>query len=647
MGRLLKIVFLFILLCAGTLRCPAEIDTPVLPDFNAIFEKLRLNIIDYNRYNDSIFLIHDHNDWIQFFLHRAERHHEIYDENKRMLGEIMTYFDTGTHEVPDTAYPALFAAYYEFTQKDDMGTGDPFFSADICNILEQHYKDNPCNDANNPILRIKVWQGMAYWNMFNLTKDINFARKSKECMMAAYESKNTNLALYHVCNFMGTFNLLQSTWVANKLITLPEHMTIRKHMKELLQDSLTQRLIRPKNIADARYYVKTADDQLARNIGIVDTVTIPKHFTDSILHHIEARNDTLRSMQAMAYYNNLLFKTYLKHISYEEALERSMKRYNWERKKLATVHFDDRELQRFVDQYYTLAYFNDTADISEYQKRKNVLRFCHDIVKVYQQRKSQQNSTSYISNLGRLVTYHRLLKHLTSKERIQFLNDMYVATQVTTYAHCVHVAELAAVVMDGILEYQPELLAGTLGCKSAKAVTRHKKKYRKFIHDAAMYHDLGKNSIISIITNEYRPTTDQEYAIIKTHPRQGLKYLAIAPTLARYTDTTLGHHKWYNGKGGYPPDFDNTASDKRILIDIVTLCDCMQAATEKVGRNYKSNKTFDKVMGELTRDAGVRYNPDLVNLIRQHADIAAKLDNLVQDGWLEIYYNIYSKFFKD
>ena len=50
----------------------------------------------------------------------------------------------------------------------------------------------------------------------------------------------------------------------------------------------------------------------------------------------------------------------------------------------------------------------------------------------------------------------------------------------------------------------------------------------------------------------------------------GLKYLKISQKLKYYHDTTLGHHKWYNGKGGYPNDFDNTKSPYRFMIDIIT-----------------------------------------------------------------------------
>lgn len=221
-----------------------------------------------------------------------------------------------------------------------------------------------------------------------------------------------------------------------------------------------------------------------------------------------------------------------------------------------------------------------------------------------------------------------------------------MATQVTTYAHSVHVAVLAETLLDGIIRYQPRLLVGMLGNNTIKEVKRHHKQLKAFIHDAAMYHDLGKNSIISVVHNDYRPLTDLEFSIIKKHPSLGVEYLELAPSLAKYRDTTLGHHKWYNGKGGYPEDFDNTKSPVRTLIDIVMLSDCLQAATERVGRNYKGEKSFDVVMKEFRQDAGSRYNPDLVKLIDAHPDLAEKLTHLVEEGWLDIYYQVYRQFIK-
>lgn len=76
--------------------------------------------------------------------------------------------------------------------------------------------------------------------------------------------------------------------------------------------------------------------------------------------------------------------------------------------------------------------------------------------------------------------------------------------------------------------------------------------------------------MLEIIETQHRPLTDEEFGIIRSHPNRGGQYLSIDEDLARYVDIARGHHKFYNGKGGYPNDFDNTASPERFMIDIIT-----------------------------------------------------------------------------
>lgn len=279
-------------------------------------------------------------------------------------------------------------------------------------------------------------------------------------------------------------------------------------------------------------------------------------------------------------------------------------------------------------------------------QKKHIRTFCEDIIRMFRHRKDQQNSTQYNQTLENVSTYPRLIKYLSDEERIGFVMELNVATQVTTYAHSTHVARLAEAMMKAIIRHRRELLVGKLGINSKWQVRLHQRQLINFITRAALCHDIGKNSIVSVVNNDYRQLSDEERRIIRMHPRMGLKYLKISQKLKYYYDTTLGHHKWYNGKGGYPNDFDNTKSPYRFMIDIITLCDCMQAATERVGRNYKQEKSFEKVMEELRAGAGTRYNPDLVKLIDDIPELYKELERIAIYGWPDIYYEIYKNYMR-
>ena len=61
----------------------------------------------------------------------------------------------------------------------------------------------------------------------------------------------------------------------------------------------------------------------------------------------------------------------------------------------------------------------------------------------------------------------------------------------------------------------------------------------------------------------------------------------------------LGHHKTYDGKGGYPLEFDNLNSKYKSAIDLISISDSIDAATDVLGRNYANGKNFYSLLDEL------------------------------------------------
>lgn len=48
---------------------------------------------------------------------------------------------------------------------------------------------------------------------------------------------------------------------------------------------------------------------------------------------------------------------------------------------------------------------------------------------------------------------------------------------------------------------------------------------------------------------------------------------------------------------------------------MVAVADCIDAATDTVGRSYNRGKTLDDMKAELTEGAGTRYTPYIVELL--------------------------------
>lgn len=293
-----------------------------------------------------------------------------------------------------------------------------------------------------------------------------------------------------------------------------------------------------------------------------------------------------------------------------------------------------------------VGYLNESSMPLE-EKRRYFHGYQQDIRRfIAEYDKCSSDEYTLNSSLTELAFDPDMYKLFSSREeKIDFIFRLIIVRHCTTFLHSLMVSAFAELILGGIIGYAPELLIGYHDLKDTAQVRAAKEQLMQFIREAAMMHDVGKNAMLTIIETQYRPLTDTEFSIIREHPTKGAEFLSIDPDLATYKDITHGHHKFYNGKGGYPADFDNTASPERIMIDIITLSDCMDAATDCYGRSYHQAKTVDQVLEEFRADAGVRYNPDIVALILQHDDLRTRMREIAGSRRLKVYYDIYKKYF--
>ena len=624
---------------------PASSENPEIPDFEKCFRILEENRRTYNRYNDSIFLIKDHVAWINFFKHRALKNAQLFAVNKKIISSMTDYFKQDKKLIPHEAYRNLCSGLQKLYAD---GKIDPFLGNQLCDILLEYYGSGRCPDSKNYAGLVDVFKGEFLYEIFTLGKDSLVLHQSYHYLKRSIREDRFRSPNYVESCLVALDNLTVTNWLYYKMQTVAEFRALVEEHKILLRLPHTYLIMREKDYQRQQEKVEHAEESLVRNVYLADTTILEKQHADSLMQIIVARNLADPHLSGLSYSRTLVMQMMLGQITAKEAMKMVRRKYNREvMKNIYDKRYDSEELQKVLMPFMNYFYLNDVADVPYRKKRAAVKKMCEVIVTIYHLRQDQQADNTYVKYLNILATYPRAIKYLTEKERIYYLNELNVATQVTTYAHSLHVAMIAQKLMEGILAYQPELVKDVLGERRNGKVFLDTKKCMDFIFEAAMYHDIGKNAIISVVNNDFRPLTDEEFAIIKKHPALGAELLKIAPSLyEKFRDTTLGHHKWYNGKGGYPKNFDNTKSPKRILIDIITLSDCMQAATERIGRNYKSRKNFDRVMEEFRRDAGTRYNPDLVNFIDAHQDVARDLAALINEGWVDIYFDIYSKFMR-
>ena len=181
---------------------------------------------------------------------------------------------------------------------------------------------------------------------------------------------------------------------------------------------------------------------------------------------------------------------------------------------------------------------------------------------------------------------------------------------------------------------------GVCDAKSAEEVQAKRDEILHFAYHAALCHDLGKISIIDTVFMYGRKLMDMEFDLIQTHPKTGYELMNRFASTRKYAEVALGHHKWYDNSRGYPADFDTRTSKVKTIIDLVLCTDCLDAATDSIGRSYQRGKQLSDFIGELREGSGTRYAPWLLELF---ADEAVKEDitYLLKEGRQQNYRNMY------
>ena len=135
------------------------------------------------------------------------------------------------------------------------------------------------------------------------------------------------------------------------------------------------------------------------------------------------------------------------------------------------------------------------------------------------------------------------------------------------------------------------------------------------VYITGLLHDVGKIGIADAIINKKDKLTDEEYAIIKTHPVIGTQILDTIKEMPDLGKGARWHHERYDGKG-YP---DGLAGEKiPEVARIIAVADAYDAMTSH--RSYRATLPQDKVREELVRCRGTQFDPAFADIMIEIMD---------------------------
>lgn len=208
-------------------------------------------------------------------------------------------------------------------------------------------------------------------------------------------------------------------------------------------------------------------------------------------------------------------------------------------------------------------------------------------------------------------TAHNLKEpvHFTTLTDVEYL---WVITEPTFYQLSDEITSLKNVVDEvekkDRYTYKHSERVNEYAVKIAKKLMLPKERLEN-LYIASILHDIGKINIPSDILNKTGKLTDEEFAIVKRHPKDGaemvkdLYYNEISTIIEQ-------HHERLNGSG-YPHGLKGNA----ILLEarIIAVSDTFDAMTED--RSYRKALSVQFAVEELKRLINTHYDEKVVNVL--------------------------------
>jgi len=128
------------------------------------------------------------------------------------------------------------------------------------------------------------------------------------------------------------------------------------------------------------------------------------------------------------------------------------------------------------------------------------------------------------------------------------------------------------------------------------------------IRIASLIHDIGKISIPAEILSKPYKLTEEEFNLIKHHPKTGYDILRLIDFSWPVAEIVLQHHENINGTG-YPGGLKGD----EILLEAKIICvaDVVEAMSSH--RPYRAALGIDKALEEISQNKGILYEPEVVD----------------------------------
>lgn len=633
-----------------------------IPDLETAFYLLREDRHLYDRLNDDMFSITDEDAWMKYLDNCAMLKSNMCWRNQRQYDQILNYFNHGNTVEDD--YTQLYMLVLKF-----RNTLDAFMVETLVGeILLPHYEQLQRSEGHCPfseqvlcgrLAKLYLHLGDSLVGIF-LMGDVSQAERIHElfgkCISVSKSLKPDDPAyeyqIYALSQLLGHYELydlpqltsqqrdayylkLREFVIGPKAITLRDAILL-PYYTYLLQNARSYPLLRASQLALKGDACTAAEQrELSQKLNYVR-----HHLVDGVL-------DTAYPHEVIRRVEKLLLAHLFQKASPRELFLMDYAELLNFRNSMNAV-FNTSDLMTFLILVLAATSSLKQSDFSPEEKRRYALEGWDLFLMLYKRRKNEATDRQSWFMACFLLSIFIRNHMLTPQDKREFLVRTMGVLMLDTYSHSKAMAAFAHVITEHLILHHPKLLVGVRQeLDTVRQVKSHRQELLEFVNFACMVHDIGKLVQTPIISNSYRKLTDHEFQILRMHPMAGCQILHEEPYFSQFNEIISGHHRSFDCQSGYPQTYQFEHSEQHILVDIISICDSLEAATSHIGRNYREAKPFSQIMDEFYAEAGTRYNPHVLEAIVGSPGTYNRLKTMVDKNWRNVYKSIFQEIVKE
>lgn len=620
------------------------------------YEKYMKNLKREEVINDSLLKADDQEAWIENLRTKSKMLRTLYIENEAMLNLYLRPFIEQESRIDDELADEFLE---QIERLFEQGLSDRLICIDISQVLQRYFKRN-----NNFVKWFRITYALGgFYSRISGLENVNKCLECYELIRNEFpryaKIDDWNIRRRLLFSFYNyAVVLMNSKPFAEQMgFTLPEYE------KNLLSEVDKALAVYDDPVVRAldgdKYDLDGLKDELNYDVfgnwicGCDSREEMsPETFERALRIMDELYKSALEEDGDIFHMKDEIFCNYWKgqycagNLEIEEYINKITDFCNYTLEHPDVDEFDDISDSKYYQvNMYQITNLAGTPGVAEHPQLKEKLK--NYILPQFKKFISELPRTRHASYINESIkrTLMELVRSLGTEEiDSYYFLDVLMNRDETMMIHVSIVKRVALMIMNSIFNTEPELLVGVCKTQNVLEVLEKRNEIEQLVSQAALVFDIGKSNYIELITLQSRRLLAREKEVIHRHAAQGAELLETLGFSRDICDIAYGHHKSYDGKSGYPEKFDNTKSRVHFLIDLFKICDCMDAATDDIGRIYNKVKTMPEFIDELEFGAGHLYNPDIVRILSSDEQLKKELGYTCSAGRIALYYEAYDTF---